>query len=110
MSDKLVVLPKEKEILERLASVYDDKLAQKLYVEIAGHGGEEKVDWDVVRMFVDGIHDVYKDYPPIIRNMMLSFVPIWIDALIKDKVVTRVAKDFLKKAEREDRKRHQYLL
>lgn len=103
---KVIVLPDAEEIVKRLAKVYDDELAQRLYAKVAQRAGEEKVAEGVVMIFTLSIYDVCQGYPPMIQSLMFNFVPMWIDALLDDKEVAEAAKAFLKKTTDEARQKN----
>lgn len=95
MNDKVITLPASpEEIIQRLRKVQNDDLANALYKRIAKKAGQELVADGVVNMFALNIHTTVTEdgYQPFFINLMLGFIPAWIDALIDDKEVAEEAK------------------
>lgn len=95
---KTFTLPDSKEIVRRLSTVYDDELAQALYAYIADRAGRPLFSLGIVTMFAQGIDTVSAGYAPVMKNIMQSYIPNWIDALVDDKEVAKEAKDYYEKA------------
>lgn len=100
MPEKTIKLPSSEEIMKRLESVYNEAyMVERFYPLIAQEAGRQLNAQGVVMMFTLKIHDfVASGYPPVMSNVLHGWVPLWVDALVDDKVVAEAAKRFHQEA------------
>jgi hypothetical protein len=92
VNETLVTLPDVDEMMKRLIGVKDDPhVNDRLYPDICRMGGKEYYGLGVTMGLVLAIHDYSEGMPPIVENVLLMYVPKYLEALIDDEQVRRDA-------------------
>jgi hypothetical protein len=95
MSDKVITLPGQEEMLQRLIQVNDNAHAQeRFYPILLKSAGEARVAAGVVVMLQLAIYDYTEGLPPMIGGLLQMRLDDYIDALVDDEEVRKAAKDF----------------
>jgi|GEM_PF-2271875 len=98
--DRTVTLPSEEEIMARLQELdlgENDYMAEEFYPTIGKEAGRELNAWDIVEMFAEKIHNfVSSRRSPMIIGILHTHVPQFIDALVDDEEIARLAKNIHK--------------
>jgi hypothetical protein len=96
---KTMVLPDSNETIRRLTAAYDDPHAvEKLYPIIAKDAGRELNGIGIVMLLMQAIHDYTENMPPMLRNIMLGSMDMFVDALVDNPEVKADAHELINKA------------
>lgn len=101
MANKIIILPLEEEMLQRLLMVDDSShLQQHFYPKLLKEAGKEKEAMGVVMLLQCTIYEYLnvQDLPGVIVVTMNQKVPGFIDALVFDKEVAKEAKAHFEEA------------
>jgi len=96
MINKVVTLPNEQEIVDRLKKVdigANGYMAERFYPLIAAEAGRELVAQGIIIMLTLKIYNfTHSGYPPAMEGVLHMYVPQFVDALIDDPEVAEEAK------------------
>lgn len=100
MSDTVITLPSQDEMLTRLNEVESiDHVRNGLFPHLLQHAGEEKVAEGVALMIALAIYDYTEGMPPIMSNLLYMGADKYVDALVVDNSeVAEKAKGILQEA------------
>ena len=106
MDEKTVRLPSEKEIMKRFhgLDLGRDEHMEKFYMLIAQKADQEYVASGVVTMITMKIAEfVSSGYPPVMTSVLMTGIPLYIEALIDDEEVCEEAKAYYEEFRKEFR-------
>lgn len=82
--EKLITLPDEAEMLERLKAVSDEPhLVERFYPILLKNAGQEKTPQGVELIVALAIYDYVKDLPPVMSALMNMRMEDFVEALTK---------------------------